>query len=76
VSVDVRVLIDRHGLHLTVLGDDGKEHHREGVGSPTTTVEREGRMTCAALLTPEAAELAARSLLMAAARARNATPKN
>jgi len=69
-ALTVRLRIDRDGAHVEVANGEGRVLHREGVGSPTTTIEKGGRMTCTALLTPEGSETLARVLLLAAGRAR------
>ena len=66
----VHLLVDRDGTHVSVVDPAGKVLHREGVGSPTSRVERRNTMTCTALLSADGAETLARCLLLAATRAR------
>lgn len=67
----VRLLVDRDGTHVSVVDAAGTTLHREGVGSPVLQIERGKQMTCEAMLTADGAETLARSLLIAAGRARH-----
>lgn len=72
VSGTIALLVDRDGTHVEVRDAAGTVVWREGVGSPTSTVERQARMTCTALLPAEGAEQLARVLLNATTKARGA----
>jgi hypothetical protein len=72
VAATIILTVDRDGTHVEVRNAAGQVTHREGVGSPTSTVERQNRMTCTALLPADGADQLARVLLNAATRARQA----